>query len=558
MTAWAALRRIVTGVFLLLLGAAAASGDEPGKSPRSPASQSQLRALADAAEKAGDWDAAFAAYCRLYAANRNTPEIREKLNVSLRRAQQVRRHRDPQFQKFVATTTISDALNLFGEVLTKVPVLYVDRDRCTPQQLWESGIDELSRALASPSFRQAFLDNDEKASDRIEGFRAGLRYWARQPIADAKTARMTLRKLITALQGASNVRVPSAIVLEMVCGSCNGLDEYTVFLTPAHANSEAAAVPDLSAQGVYLAIVEGEVLIAGIAPGSWADCEAKNLHKGDRITQLNGRSMLMATPGLVVEALRAAPVGGMHELVVAGGPEDDQVFLHEHLPVNVPTVFGVRVLKDAVGYVRIGSFAPSTPQELDAAINQLRNLSRGMLRGVIIDLRGCLGGSFMASVETAKRLIPNGLIVTTQGQVSEVSNHPFSSDSGMSAHDVPLVVLINAETASAAEVLAAALKDNNRATLIGLPTFGKGAIQYPLKLASLDEVDDQGKPQAGRSGMVRLTIAKLIAPRSGPINGVGITPHIMEAAADQQLILAIEKFLDSSPSPVRPLMNVEP
>ncbi len=151
--------------------------------------------------------------------------------------------------------------------------------------------------------------------------------------------------------------------------------------------------------------------------------------------------------------------------------------------------------------------------------------------------------------------------MTTQGQLNEVANQPFSSDSGMTAHDLPVVVLINSETASAAEVLAAALKDNNRATLIGMPTFGKGAIQYPLKLVSLDEFDDQGKPRTNRSGTVRLTIAKLIAPSGSPINGVGISPHILEANPDRQLELAKEKvqeLISSAMRPLSPPATVEP
>jgi C-terminal processing protease CtpA/Prc len=172
-----------------------------------------------------------------------------------------------------------------------------------------------------------------------------------------------------------------------------------------------------------------------------------------------------------------------------------------------------------------------------------------------------MGGSFLASVETARRLIPSGLIVTTQGQLTEVANQPFSSESGLAAHDIPLVVLIDAETASAAEVLAAALKDNNRARLIGMPTFGKGAIQYPLKLASLDEMDEQGKPRSNQSGTVRLTIAKLIAPRSGPINGVGISPHDLEADPARQFQFAVDKALEmlaASPRAANLVMPVMP
>ena len=173
MTAWTTLCRVGNraAVFLLLLVAPFSSlvsaADEPSKSSKSPIAKQNCNATqlpeatAEAAEKAGDWDAASHrfAYCHLFVADRNSSDVREKLNTALRRAQQLRRHRDPQFQRFVATTSVSDALNLFGEVITKVPVLYVERDRSTPQLLWESGIEELSRALKNPTFRQVFLDS---------------------------------------------------------------------------------------------------------------------------------------------------------------------------------------------------------------------------------------------------------------------------------------------------------------------------------------------------------------------------------------------------------------
>jgi carboxyl-terminal processing protease len=559
MTTWAKICRVGTGVatFVLLLAALpsfASAADDPDKSSKLLASKptvAELRASAETAEKAGDWDAAFTAYCHLFVADRKATDVREKLNTALRRSQQLRRHRDQQFQQFVTTTSITDSLNLFGEVMTKVPVLYVERERCTPQLLWQNGIEELSRALGNPIFRRAFLDPSygETPTDKLEGFRTGLRTWTKQKITDAPSARTALRKLINSAQDAFTVRNPSALVIEMVCGACGGLDEYTFFLSPTQNNSESlSSTSDLSAYGIYLSFTDGELVVSGISQGSWVEWD-NQLRKGDKIVRLNGRSMDGATPLLAASALRTPIDGNHHELEITG---PDNMVATISLPVPVPTVFGTRVLKDGIGYARIGSFSSNTPRELDAAINMLK--AQYAVRSMIIDLRGNMGGSFMASVETAKRLIPSGLIVTTQGQLAEVSNQPFSSDSGMTAHDIPLVVLIDAETASAAEVLAASLKDNDRATLIGMPTFGKGAIQYPLKLAALDEMDDQGKPKTNRSGTVRLTIAKLIAPRGGAINSVGISPHILEADPGRQLELAQDKASELLPStPPRPM-----
>jgi C-terminal peptidase prc len=217
----------------------------------------------------------------------------------------------------------------------------------------------------------------------------------------------------------------------------------------------------------------------------------------------------------------------------------------------IPTVYGTRMVPDKpLGYARIGAFRPSTPRELDDAILALK---AGGAQAVILDLRGNHGGSFLAAVETARRLLPAGVIVTTQGQVSEVANRVFSSSTGMGAHDIHIVLLIDAETASAAEVLAAALKDNNRAKLVGVPSFGKGSVQYPLRLVTLDDIDPAtGKP-AGKSGTVRVTIARLIAPTSGPISGAGVAPDFLEADPALQLEIAIEKAeerLGGVPMPV--------
>jgi C-terminal processing protease CtpA/Prc len=139
-----------------------------------------------------------------------------------------------------------------------------------------------------------------------------------------------------------------------------------------------------------------------------------------------------------------------------------------------------------------------------------------------------------------------------------VAGRVFSSDSGMNALDVPLVVLIDAETASAAEVVAAALRDNNRAVVVGMPSFGKGTIQYPLRLAAADDPDDGGKSR-GKSGTVRLTIARLVAPRGGPINGAGVVPHVAEADPERQMHRAIEQAYDRlQPMPRSPVPTTFP
>ncbi|HEY1191016.1 MAG TPA: S41 family peptidase, partial [Gemmata sp.] len=516
--------------------------------PNKPAkpTPAQLRTLAEKAERAGDWEAAFNAYCLLFVADRAATDVREKLNTALRHTQQLRRHRDPAFQQFAGGMPLDGGLDLFAEVFQKLPVVFADREKATVQNLWNSAIEELVRALGNPAFRQAFLDNPRL--DKIEQFRATLRHqWAKRPVADHKDARSALRRLIALAQDQFTVKAPAALAVEAASGACSGLDEYTVFVAPAPA-AEGATVPDLAAAGLYLGITNNALVIEGIAPNSWVALAYPQLRRGDRVTKLNNRAMDAAGLPAAAGALRA-PTEGAHHIDIRGA--EDEAKIQVRIPVVIPSVYGTRMLPDKpVGYTRIGSFQASTPRDLDEALAALKLAGA---RAVVLDLRGNHGGSFLAGVETARRLLPAGLIVTTQGQVSEVANQAFSSSTGMGAHDIPVVVLIDAETASAAEVLAAALKDNNRATLVGMPSFGKGTVQYPMRLVTLDEIDPATGKKISKSGTIRVTIARLVAPTSGPISGTGISPHIVEADAILQLELAADKAEELATGQVAPV-----
>ena len=178
MTAWATIRRFGFAIALLASvivppsRGADPSGKPPPLTPVRPAKPSpdQLREAAEKAEKAGDWEAAFNAYCHLFVTDRASPDLREKLNTALRRVQQIRRHRDPGFQQFATGMQLGGSLDLFAEVIQKIPVVYAEREKATPQHLWSFAIEELDRAIGNPTFKQAFLDNPR--ADKIDQFRA--------------------------------------------------------------------------------------------------------------------------------------------------------------------------------------------------------------------------------------------------------------------------------------------------------------------------------------------------------------------------------------------------
>ena len=492
----------------------------------------QLQAKATSAEAAGDWEAAFAALHDLHRLDRTAPGVRDRLAHALRRVQQVRRHRDPAFHQYAAGLPVADAVGLFGELAAKVPAMHADPVRSTPQQLWANGVEELARALDDAGFRRAALGDPPAAS--LSAFRAELStVWSRRAVPDAREAKAVLKELVAAVLDVMPAARPSAVALEVVCGACAGLDEYTAFLPP----SADASAGDWAAWGITVSSSGGGLLVTAVAVNSWADLHT-DLEAGDRIIRVNGRP---ADRG----DLFRSPAGNFHDIEFE--PAGTILPAVARLPVGRPSVFGGRLVEaaDGVGYLRVGEFRESTPRELAEEVAALRAPLFGA-RVLILDLRGNPGGSFLAGVEVARRLLPGGPVVGTQGQLGTVAGQVFASASGPAAIDLPLVVLIDADTASAAEVVAAALKGNNRAVLVGVPTFGKGAIQYPLRLSAADE----------RAATVRLTIARLVGPHGVPFDGVGVSPHVVAGDPAAQWDAALRQaalLLRPTPMPM-PMM----
>lgn len=489
----------------------------PQREAAPPLTPAQLHARATTAEAAGDWEAAFAALHDLHRLDRTAPGVRDRLAHALRRVQQVRRHRDPAFQQYAAGLPVADAVGLFGELAAKVPAMHADPVRSTPQQLWANGVEELARALDDADFRRTALGDPSAAG--LSAFRAEIStLWSRRAVPDAREAKAVLKELVAAVLDVMPAARPSAVAVEVVCGACAGLDEYTAFLPP----SADASAGDWAAWGITVSSSGGGLLVTAVAANSWADLHT-NLEAGDCITRVNGR------PAGVTDPFRGT-VNGFHE--VEYEPAGTILPAVARLPVGRPSVFGGRLVDAAegVGYLRVGEFRESTPRELAEEIAALRAPLFGV-RVLILDLRGNPGGSFLAGVEVARRLLPGGPVVGTHGQLGPVAGQVWASASGPAAIDLPLVLLIDADTASAAEVVAAALKGNNRAVLVGVATFGKAAIQYPLRLTAADD----------KAATVRLTIARLVGPNGVPFDGVGVSPHVVAGDAAAQWDAALRQ-----------------
>ena len=176
-----------------------------------------------------------------------------------------------------------------------------------------------------------------------------------------------------------------------------------------------------------------------------------------------------------------------------------------------------RLIEPGYGYVRIAQFQKKTPRDLRDAVHRLADESDGGLSGLIVDLRNNPGGILGASVDVADEFLDEGLIVYTEGRDAK-SQLRFLADEGDILNGAPLVILINRGSASAAEIVAGALQDHGRATVVGTKSYGKGSVQSLLEL--------EGKRA------IKLTTAHYYTPSGRSIQASGIDPDITVAASD--------------------------
>lgn len=169
-----------------------------------------------------------------------------------------------------------------------------------------------------------------------------------------------------------------------------------------------------------------------------------------------------------------------------------------------------QMLEQGIGYIRIAVFQEETSEEFKSAINQLQ--ADAPLQGLVLDLRNNPGGLMPISVEVADTVIDQGLLLYTEGRLPE-SNKQYYATYGDLTNGTPIAVLINGGSASASEIVAGALQDQERATIIGTQSFGKGSVQSVMPLGD------------GRA--IKLTTAHYLTPDGRFIHGQGIEPDII-------------------------------
>jgi carboxyl-terminal processing protease len=417
-----------------------------------------------------------------------------------------RRYADRSFCESVLRLSAERALELYSQVLLKIEAEYVELPQW--KNLVERGSSNLQVALGESAFANRNIPERDRAA--VDAFRREL--WSvvsSRPARSRADARDTVAIVARLAQDRLEV-APAAIVLEYLCGATNALDPYSTYLTPDQLNEQYSQIDgNYVGLGVELKTEQGGLVILRVISGSPAE-EAGVLAR-DRILAIDLQPTKDINTDQAANLLQG--LDGSTVTLTLAAPEQParQVVVHRRR-VEVPSVDQVSMVDPqyGVGYFRLTAFQKTTPRDLDAA---LWKLHREGMKSLVIDVRGNPGGELLAAVDVADRFIERGIIVSTRGRNTQ-EDRTYSAHEQQGKWRLPLVVIIDQDSASAAEIFAGAIRDHRRGTTVGARSFGKGSVQ---KIIPLDESN------AG----VKLTTAKFYSPSGRPVSGVGVTPDVV-------------------------------
>ena len=238
-----------------------------------------------------------------------------------------------------------------------------------------------------------------------------------------------------------------------------------------------------------------------------------NLNVDDLIIKIDGQNVSELDPKMAVNALRGEINTPVNLEIIREGNVLPLTIIRGN--IKTPSLSTAALYNNEFAYIRLDHFQTDSHLEIVDALQELEIESRvnqATIQGVILDLRDNNGGLLDASVEVADLFMNGGLITYTIGQ-SERHQRRFIAQEGDIIHDIPLVILINSQTSSGAEIVAGALQDHNRAVIMGETSYGKGSVQYAVGLKN------------GQA--IRYTVSRYYTPNGRSIQNQGITPDII-------------------------------
>ncbi|QDU06798.1 S41 family peptidase [Gimesia aquarii] len=343
-----------------------------------------------------------------------------------------------------------------------------------------------------------------------------------QQLIDQHPARSPQDAVVVLRQAAdiagSHLRMQATgVIYEFTYGSLYALDKHSRFEFTPSVSGPRVDVGGESVVGVGVQLKvhrEGAVILRTLNGGS---AQRAGLQRGDVIVGINQRTLAGLSLDEIANMI-TGPLGSTVSLEVRRGSRNARINLSRQ-SVRITNISEVKIvdMQQKVGLIRLEKFGEGAVQELDQA---LWSLHRQGMKSLIFDLRGNPGGLLTEAISISNRFVPSGQIVSTRGR--NQSDNTVESATHERTWKLPLVVLVDGDSASASEIFAAAIQENRRGLVVGRKTYGKGTVQTHFPLQSV-------------SGTFWLTTAKFYSPTGREMAGVGVKPNVPVNMSEQEL-----------------------
>ena len=307
------------------------------------------------------------------------------------------------------------------------------------------------------------------------------------------------------------------LIYGAIKGMLNSLDPHSAYMPPeAYKDMQLETKGEFGGIGIQIGIKEGVLTV--IAPIEDTPAYNAGIKAGDKIIKVNGESTKDMGLYDAVSKMRGQKGTSVAITIMREGWKDTKDFTIVRDVIKVRSVKS-KVIENNIGYVKLSQFHERTADDLEAALSKLEKQN---ITSLILDLRNNPGGLLNSAVDVSSQFLPAGkVVVSIKGRSGEKAEY-LTEDSKVSEQEgkkakmfsaIPMIVLVNQGSASASEIVAGALKDWNRAVILGVQTFGKGSVQSVVPLS-----DGSG---------LKLTTARYYTPKGISIQSTGITPDII-------------------------------
>ena len=302
---------------------------------------------------------------------------------------------------------------------------------------------------------------------------------------------------------------PKAVIHGAINGMMKSLDPHSAFMTAEQYNDLKIDTKG-AFSGLGIVITMQDDMITVVAPIEDKPAFIAGVKAGDKIIKIDGDTTKDYTIMDAVHRLRGKR-GTKVTITVLRKDEKEPIDFEIVRDIIEIKSVKHRIYNESIAYIRISNFQETTADELDKAFKEIREKDISM-KGIVLDLRNNPGGLLGQSIDVSDMFLTSGVIVSSRGRDEDSERIYKARDDGYEP-SCPLIILINGGTASAAEIVSGALRDNKRAILLGTQTFGKGSVQtiVPLKDGSA----------------LKLTIAKYYTPDGKSIQAKGIIPDVV-------------------------------